>query len=125
MKKLLISLALIITTVWFAPIASAVTVVNCEAAGISNDQCAVADQHDLDYDTGAKRIWSIIQIVLAVLGGIAVIMIVIGGIRYALSQGESAALTAAKNTILYSVIGLVVAICASGIVLLVQSFFLK
>jgi multisubunit Na+/H+ antiporter MnhB subunit len=58
-----------------------------------------------------------------VLGAIAVIMIVIGGIRYTLSNGESAAITGAKNTILYAVIGLVVALLAYAIVNFVLGAF--
>lgn len=59
---------------------------------------------------------TIVNILLFILGAIAVIMIVIGGIRYVTSNGESAAITSAKNTILYSVIGLIVAIMAYAIV---------
>ena len=43
-------------------------------------------------------------------------MIIWGGIRYVLSAGNSAALTSAKNTIVYAVIGLIVAILAYAIV---------
>jgi hypothetical protein len=63
-----------------------------------------------------SQIEIIVNTLLFVLGAIAVIMIVIGGIRYATAGGDQSALTAAKNTILYAVIGLVVAIMAYGIV---------
>ncbi len=53
---------------------------------------------------------------LVVLGMIAVIMIVIGGIRYATANGDQSAIKSAKDTILYSVIGIVVAIFAFAIV---------
>lgn len=56
------------------------------------------------------------NILLFVLGAIAVIMIVIGGIRYATSNGDSSSTKAAKDTILYAVVGLVVAIAAYSIV---------
>lgn len=61
-------------------------------------------------------ITTIINVLLFILGAVAVIMIVIGGIRYTISQGDSSAVTSAKNTILYSVIGLVVALLAYAIV---------
>ena len=51
-----------------------------------------------------------------IIGVMAVIMIIWGGIRYVLSAGNSAALTSAKNTIVYSIIGLVIAILAYAIV---------
>jgi hypothetical protein len=60
---------------------------------------------------------------MTILGAVAVIMIVIGGIKYTISQGDSSALTSAKNTILYSVIGLVVAIFATAIIGFVSSYF--
>lgn len=63
-----------------------------------------------------SQIEIVVNILLFVLGAIAVVMIVIGGIRYATAGGDQSALTAAKNTILYAVIGLVVAIMAYGIV---------
>jgi hypothetical protein len=50
-------------------------------------------------------------------------MIVIGGIKFATSAGDSSGVSSAKNTILYAVIGLVVALMASGIVLLVTQYF--
>ncbi|MDB5183849.1 MAG: rane protein of unknown function [Candidatus Saccharibacteria bacterium] len=58
---------------------------------------------------------SIVNIMLFVLGAIAVIMIVIGGIRYTTSNGDAAQTKGAKDTILYAVIGLVVAILAYAI----------
>ena len=62
------------------------------------------------------RIKTIANILLFILGAIAVVMIIIGGIKYATSNGDSSAITSAKNTILYSVIGLIVAILAYAIV---------
>jgi hypothetical protein len=50
-------------------------------------------------------------------------MIVIGGIKYTTSNGDSSAITSAKNTILYSVVGLVVAILAFAIVNFVLGAF--
>ena len=43
-------------------------------------------------------------------------MLIIGGVRYTVSQGDSAAVTSAKNTILYAIIGLIVAILAYAVV---------
>jgi hypothetical protein len=59
---------------------------------------------------------SIINILLFIIGAIAVIMIIIGGIRYTTSNGDQAQVTSAKNTILYAIVGLVVAIMAFAIV---------
>ena len=51
-------------------------------------------------------------------------MIVIGGIKYTVSNGDTTAVTSAKNTILYAVIGLVVAIMAYAIVSFVITRFI-
>ncbi len=66
---------------------------------------------------------TIVNTMLFILGIIAVIMIVIGGIRYVVSNGDSSAVAGAKNTILYAVIGLVVAILAYAIVNFVVTTF--
>jgi hypothetical protein len=70
-----------------------------------------------------SRIKTIVNILLYILGAIAVVMIVIGGVRYTTSNGDSSAITSAKNTILYAVIGLIVAILAYSIVNFVLSQF--
>ena len=57
------------------------------------------------------------------VGIISVIMMIWGGIRYAISGGDSSKVTAAKNTILYALIGLVVAVFAWAIVNWVLTLF--
>jgi hypothetical protein len=52
------------------------------------------------------------------LGFLSVVFVVVGGIRYAISNGESAKLKQAKETILYAIIGLVVSLLAFAIVVL-------
>lgn len=59
---------------------------------------------------------NIINIALFIIGALAVLMLIIGGIRYTVSGGDTAAVTAAKNTILYAIIGIIVAILAYAIV---------
>ena len=58
----------------------------------------------------------ITKTMMVIIGSLSVIMIIYGGIRYTISGGESANITAAKNTILYAIVGLVVAIMAYAIV---------
>lgn len=59
---------------------------------------------------------TIVNILLFIIGAISVIMLIIGGIRYTVSGGDAAAVTGAKNTILYAIIGLVVAFLAFAVV---------
>lgn len=58
----------------------------------------------------------VINIFSVIVGVISVIMIIIGGLKYITSGGDSANVTGAKNTILYAVIGLVVVALAQFIV---------
>ena len=50
-------------------------------------------------------------------------MLVIGGIRYTVSGGDQNAVTAAKNTILYAIVGIIVAILAYAAVNFVVDSF--
>lgn len=59
---------------------------------------------------------TIVNILLFLIGAISVIMLIIGGIRYTISAGDSGNVTAAKNTIMYAIIGLIVAFLAFAIV---------
>jgi cytochrome bd-type quinol oxidase subunit 2 len=58
----------------------------------------------------------VINIFSIVVGVVAVIMIIIGGLKYITSSGDSNNVTSAKNTILYAIIGLVVVALAQFIV---------
>ena len=74
-------------------------------------------------DSAPALIKNVINTILVVLGMIAVIMIIIGGIRYTTSNGDSGSTKSAKDTILYAVIGLVIAILAFAIVNFVVGAF--
>lgn len=63
----------------------------------------------------------IINVIVGVVGFIAVVMIVIGGIGFVTSQGDTNRVAKARNTILYGVVGLVVALLAYAIVNFVLS----
>ena len=59
---------------------------------------------------------SIINIFSIIVGVIAVIMIIVGGLRYITSGGESGKVGAAKTTIIYALVGLVIVALAQLIV---------
>lgn len=81
-------------------------------------QCANPGADEVPQDLfGAGGIFTIIvNILLFIIGAICVIMLIWGGIRYTTSGGASASVTAAKNTIMYAIIGLVIAFLAFAIV---------
>jgi hypothetical protein len=87
---------------------------------VANKNSAVCKDSGDDVGT---LIQTVVNILLYVLGAIAVIMIVVGGIRYTTSNGEASQIKSAKDTILYSVVGLVVAMLAWAIVNFVVGMF--
>ena len=52
----------------------------------------------------------VINTLLTLVGVVSVVMLIIGGIRYIISSGDQNAVTTAKNTILYAIIGLIIAL---------------
>lgn len=69
-----------------------------------------------DGPTIESVIGTVVKILSYVVGIIAVIMVIIGGIKYVTSSGDSNNVTSAKNTILYALVGLIVAALAQVIV---------
>jgi len=115
MKRIASFLAILgIITVFMTPLARATDVVSCD--GLSKEQCSLVSEDKLNYTSSHNVIWDIVRFLFLALGAVAVIMIIVGGFQYATSQGDYGAVGKAKNTILYAVIGLVVALLAAGIV---------
>lgn len=80
------------------------------------DASEQAGQSALGGDSLGVIVKNVVNALLYVIGALAVIMLIWGGIRYTTSGGNANSVTAAKNTILYAVIGLIVAILAYAIV---------
>ena len=59
---------------------------------------------------------NILSVVFTLVGVIAVVMIVVGGIYYIISQGNADKIQKAKGTILYGIVGLIVTLLAFAIV---------
>ncbi len=92
---------------------------------ITNGLCAGAnlDVNDTSCAAGndsTQKINSLIHTVInllsLVVGIVAVIMIIVGGLRYITSGGSDTGVTSAKNTILYAVIGLIIVALAQVLV---------
>ena len=89
------------------------------AGGVFNNPHAVSCG-DLGICGGPKTIGAgialIIQDLMIVIGSLAVIMIIAGGLQLAISSGDSKKIETARNTIIYASVGLVIAIAAYAIV---------
>lgn len=104
-----------VVPIFFAPAAGAVDIYqSCSGSTGSNSTLCKSTG-----DSANTLIGNIINILLTVATVVSVIVIIIGGIMYATSNGDSGRVTNAKNTVLYAVIGLVVSGFALAIVNLV------
>jgi hypothetical protein len=74
-------------------------------------------------ETSNSFVLNLTNTLLFIVGILAVLGIIIGGIYYVTSGGDSSSVTKAKNTILYSVIGLIVSVLAFAIVRFVTDQF--
>lgn len=98
------------------------TVASAACTGSSNGlDCAIDGANNVK--TGGSKsgnlntaIKTITNILLFIIGAVSVIMLIIGGMKYVMSNGSPDAIKSAKNTILYAVIGIIVAIAAYAIV---------
>ena len=70
-------------------------------------------------DPASIAVGRIFLIVMTILGAVSFLMVVIGGVRYILSEGSPESMSKAKGTIIYSLVGLVICMSAYAIVSLV------
>lgn len=84
--------------------------------GAVNPGCAKGEGQQTELFGSNGVVTLIINILLFIIGILCVIMIVFGGIRYTTSTGDKNRVDGAKNTIIYAVVGLVVAIVAYALV---------
>jgi hypothetical protein len=126
MKKTIVALALAVGLLTPAAIfvnaptpayASAFSSSNAKSqacSGINGNETAGA------CSTPGKSIDSIIQSIInflsALIGTVAVVMVIVGGYKYITSGGDSSKVSSAKSTLLYAVIGLVIVAMAQFIV---------
>ncbi|RWZ78379.1 MAG: hypothetical protein EOT05_01275 [Candidatus Microsaccharimonas sossegonensis] len=102
--------------------------VSANAANVIANQCAGVTNSAVCKNQNAKPndlIAKIVNTLLFVVGALAVIMIIVGGLLYATSSGDPSRVTMAKNTLMYAIIGLVVAFLAFAVVNFVIVKFTK
>ncbi len=129
MKSLLLNPHVVrgsVAAVTLLPSASLATAANCPVSGNNPDTSQLTIQNGANCAQGNSNanslfgtggIFSVIaDTLIFIVGAVAVIMLIIGGLRYVISQGSKEGVESAKNTILYSIIGIIVAILAYAIV---------
>ncbi len=102
-------------TMPFAAVASATakTDICTGVAAVTGDKGCDSPKDSPSVDSTLALVVNVLSVLVGV---IAVVMVIIGGLKYIMSQGDSTQLNSAKNTILYAIIGLVIVVLAQIIV---------
>lgn len=65
---------------------------------------------------GQPNLQAALQLVFGLAGAIAFIVVILGGLKYVLSQGNPTETAKAKDTVMYALIGLIICVFAFSIV---------
>lgn len=114
MKRLKTAFGIVLGVVFCALISSPLYAFNLSMSDGADSARGVDQATTLFGSAGVFT--TVTNIMLFLVGAISVIMVVIGGLRYVISGGNSTNITTAKNTILYAVIGLVISLLAYALV---------
>lgn len=122
-RKAVLTIAAVLSLAVFLSATPAIAA-NCSDPNLSSKeqiQCGANTASGSTGTTGSGQgvqntIKDVINILSLVGGALAVIMIIVGGLRYVTSAGNQESTKAAKNTIIYAVVGLVIIAVAQIIV---------
>lgn len=134
LKSILISMTAVISFALTAAIPATVMAVDCTSGtGVdpTTTNTCLCQGSNIDFSSSptsgsqscengsssvGKLIRTIINVLSIIIGAIAVIMIIIGGFRYITSGGSAEGTKAARQTIVYAIVGLVIVALAQIIV---------
>lgn len=118
----LIGGALLMSTAAFAGVLAATPAAaqNPMKDQVTKGTQATGTDTSTSFEGGIKQI---VNVLLFLIGAISVVVIIIGGIMYVVSAGDSNTTKRAKDTILYAVVGLIISLLAYAIVnFVIQQF---
>lgn len=120
----IISLVYLLFIVLLPVGAGAQDIITDEACKVPSSVLCQESRKDQDLDNNSifgpsGIITNAIKLLSYAIGIAAVVMMIVGGFKYVISTGDSSAINSAKNTILYALIGVLVAVAAQGIIVLV------
>jgi hypothetical protein len=120
-KQLLMALALVVGISGATLSVSDVSAINVFKACSGTGSSQVCSAQGTDNATSMAQ--TIVSTMLLILGILAVIMIIYSGIKYVISAGDASKIKSAKDTLTYSIVGLIVAVLAYAIVNFVVTKF--
>ncbi|MGH7218298.1 MAG: hypothetical protein ACREGE_02560 [Candidatus Microsaccharimonas sp.] len=124
MKRIKLVAALLVVAVLgvtiFAPVASVGALDPLAGVCDSGTAGTVCDNQD---ENAEDLIGVLVNTLLFIIGILSVIMIIVSGIFYVISTGDAGKVAKAKNTLMYSIVGLVIAFIAFALVNWVFNLF--
>ena len=123
MKKSIISIAIMTCAVFGVSVLSTASLSGSVSAqvsvGINSATTSEMKGKSIDGDKGLIK--TVVNVLLWAVGILSVIMIIFSGFRYITSAGDASKTKSAQSTLIYSVVGLIVAIMAYAIVNMVTN----
>ena len=118
MKKSIISIAIMTCAVFGASVLSTASLSGSVSAQVSKgiDTATTSEMQGKSIDGDKGLIKTVVNVLLWAVGVLSVIMIIFSGFRYITSAGDTSKTKSAQSTLIYSVVGLIVAIMAWAIV---------
>lgn len=118
MKKSIISIAIMTCAVFGISVLSTASLSGSVSAQVSKgiDTATTSEMKGKSIDGKDGLIKTVVNILLWAVGILSVIMIIFSGFRYITSSGDASKTKSAQSTLIYSVVGLIVAIMAWAIV---------
>ena len=123
MKKSIISIAIMTCAVFGASVLSTASLSGSVSAQVSKgiDTATTSEMKGKSIDGDKGLIKTVVNVLLWAVGVLSVIMIIFSGFRYITSAGDASKTKSAQSTLIYSVVGLIVAIMAYAIVNMVTN----
>lgn len=118
MKKSIISIAIMTCAVFGASVLSTASLPGSASAQVSEgiNTATTSEMKGKSIDGDKGLIKTVVNVLLWAVGILSVIMIIFSGFRYITSAGDASKTKSAQSTLMYSVVGLIVAIMAYAIV---------
>lgn len=118
MKKSIISIAIMTCAVFGASVLSTTSLPGSASAQVSEgiNTATTSEMKGKSIDGKDGLIKTVVNVLLWAVGILSVIMIIFSGFRYITSAGDASKTKSAQSTLIYSVVGLIVAIMAYAIV---------
>ena len=123
MKKSIISIAIMTCAIFGASVLSTTSLSGSASAQVSEgiNTATTSEMKGKSIDGKDGLIKTVVNVLLWAVGILSVIMIIFSGFRYITSAGDASKTKSAQSTLIYSVVGLIVAIMAYAIVNMVTN----